>query len=99
MAKNTKKYNQADLTLLKKLVAELESMLDSSEAYLHSENVDNNQYVLEMSKTGGVAAGIVQEATMLLGDIAQMVRASQQLPAKNDLESLLKSFKTPGFGN
>lgn len=64
-----------DLTYLKKLVAELEVMVDGAEVQ-RTKNVEGipHDYLIELNKIAGILAGVQQEAKMLTGDVAQITR-------------------------
>jgi len=85
------KVAKVDLTLLKKLVGELESSLGTAEGIKadKQDTSDLHDYVIEMSKCAGLAAGIMTEATMLIGDIGAVVRQSQG-PSPSDKDPLSK---------
>jgi len=70
----TKDKNKVDLTLLKKLVIELEASLTTAEGVVET---DHNGYFVEMSKGAGLAAGVMQEASMLIMDIYGVVQSKQ----------------------
>jgi len=61
------------------------------------ENVQD--YIVEMSKATGIAAGVLQEATMLIGDINQMVRINTMSAGKEDPLGSLLSVLKGGTGN
>lgn len=96
MAKN----NKVDLTLLKKLVGELETSLATAEGIKDDAPAsDVNDYVVEMSKATGLAASIMTEAGLLTGDIATAIRSCQSpTSSKDPLASLLGALKGPGGG-
>lgn len=73
------KLPKIDLTLLKKLVIELERGLESCDKIKFDENGDQSDFIIEMSKSTGLVTGIMQESSMLIGDIQSIVKASQQL--------------------
>jgi hypothetical protein len=92
---------KVDLTLLKKLVAELETSLAASESIRGSKDPSLNDFVVECSKAAGLAAGVMQESSMLILDIQSLVRASQSPAPKGGgdfLDKLLGGMK-PGGGN
>ena len=68
---------RVDLTLLKRLMAELENSLDTAKGINTDVDSDMNEYVIEMSKAAGLCAGLMQEASCLVLDIAEQVRTSQ----------------------
>lgn len=72
-----------DLTLIKKLVAELESSLNV--AKLHLKDNNRNDFIIEMAKSAGVTSGIIAEAYMLVGDISkESIGVSGQPTNKDD---------------
>lgn len=91
---------KVDLKLLKKLVGELETSLVNAEAIkkdAEDAKSDTSDYVVEMSKCAGLAAGIMAESTMLVGDIQNAVHASQGPAPKGDpLSKLLAGLKGGG---
>jgi len=95
MSKN-KKDVTVNLTLLKKLVGELETVLAGAEAIKANPTDDNiYEYVIEMSKCTGLAAGLIQEATLIIGDISYVTKAntSGTLSKDESLASLLGTLK------
>ncbi len=64
---------KVNLTLLKRYVAELEASINKAETVMANKE-DPNDYVVEMSKSAGLASGIVQEATLLVGDIKTAIK-------------------------
>lgn len=95
------KISKVDLTILKKLVEQLEIELAAAEEIKKNENSVLSDYVVGMSKAAGLAAGIMQEGSLLVGDIQSVVRTSQQVPSKNSdfLEKLLGGIKGDGTAN
>jgi len=83
------KVAKVDLDLLKRLVGELESALAISET-IREDELDLNEYIIEMSKAAGLAAGIMQEATGLVGDIQMTVRIAQGPSSKDKEDPLTK---------
>jgi hypothetical protein len=95
-----KKTPKVDLTLLKRLVTELDSALENAEQIAANKNEENVQdYVVEMAKATGIAAGVLQEATMLIGDINQLVRINTMSAGKEDPLGSLLSVLKGGPGN
>lgn len=88
------KLNKVDLKLLRQLVDSLESSLKSSEALLQDKNAMNS-FIVELSKAVGLAAGISQEANLLIGDIQSQVMSVQGAgPAPSDfVKSVLSNLK------
>ncbi len=95
-----KKNLKVDLTLLKRLVTELDAALEGAEQIAANKSDENVQdYIVEMSKATGIAAGVLQEATMLIGDINQMVRINTMSAGKEDPLGSLLSVLKGGTGN
>jgi len=92
--------NKVDLDQLKRLVAELESTLSAAESIATDVKADRVEYVVEMNKATGLAAGIMMEAGLLMGDIQQLIQGVGSPTAKADfLEKLLGTLKGPGSTN
>lgn len=94
------KINKIDLTLLKKMVGELESSLATGEGLGTTEG-NKNEYIIEMSKAAGLCAGLIQEAAMLIGDVQATIMSVQNPSpaAKGDIfDKLLGSLKGSGNG-
>jgi len=92
---------KVSLVLLKKLVDSLESTLDGANAIAETKTDDNvSDYVVEMSKGTGIAAGIVAEASLLVADIRQAIKLNTSPSGQKDdgLSSLLEALKGPGSG-
>lgn len=91
------KESKVDLTLLKKFVGELESGLQVADGIRTSEG-DMAEYLVELAKANGIAAAVMQEAAMLVGDIQnQMMKIQNPTSSKNDfIEKLLGSAKGGG---
>jgi hypothetical protein len=91
-----------DLAVLKRLVAELESITSAAEGIKTDVGGDKVEYVVEMSKASGVCAGVITEAGLLMGDIYTLI-GSVSAPAggaKADfLEKILGGLKGPGNTN
>lgn len=98
----SKTLSKVDLTLLKKLVSELELSLTTADGMRKPEG-SNTDFIVEMSKAAGLCAGVMSESAMLVSDVQAHVLAVQggAPPAKTDLlslEKLLGSIKGPGSG-
>ncbi len=93
------KTNKVDLTLLKKLVGELEISLQAAEE--EKVDQDHNEYVVEMSKAAGLAAGVMQESSLLIMDIHGLIYGSTtNASTKNDLlDKILGPLKGGGTTN
>lgn len=96
MAKVALKASRVNLSLLKRLVSELETTLISvDELKPVAEENATNEAIVELSKAVGIADGIVQEASLLMMDIKVVVRShSSGSLTKNDLlEKILGPLK------
>lgn len=95
----TKDKEKVNLTLLKKLVGELEASLTIADVCL---DTDKDTYFVEMSKSAGLAAGLMQEASLIIMDIYSVANANQPNSSqKNEFLSNnpLFGMKGGGFGN
>lgn len=82
-----------NITLLKRLVEELESTLNFSEDLQQELSANKNEYVIEMSKALGIATGITLEASMLIMDIQTLTQtASGAAPTSSGKEDSIKSL-------
>lgn len=92
--------NKIDLTIVKRLLAELEATLATAEGINTDVNADKVEYVVEMNKATGLAAGVMTEAGLLMGDIQSLIQGAGSSATKADfLEKLLGSLKGPGNTN
>lgn len=90
---------KVDLTLLKRLVAELEGSLNTVDAIQTDVNTDTNEFVVEASKAVGLAAGVMQEAAEIMVRIHAVIDGTQATKGKGDLlDKILGPFK-PGSSN
>lgn len=76
--------SQIDLSILKKLVTALEEQIAVSE----KSKSGSADYITELSKASGIALGIVQEATLLAGDLQTLSRKASA-PAPDFLDKIL----------
>ncbi len=93
---------KVSLDLLKKLVNTLETTLAGADAIMEQKTADNvSDYVVEMAKCTGLAAGVAQEASLLVGDMRQAIKLNTSPTSKDDdiLASLLGGLKGPGLPN
>lgn len=74
----TKKLPKIELTLLKKLVSELETSLNTVQELPFDERDQFNTFITELAKTSGLAAGVAQEATALVKDMYQVSTMAQK---------------------
>lgn len=93
--------NKVDLDTIKRLMAELEATLSIAENITTDVKADKVEYVVEMNKATGLAAGIMMEAGLLMGDIQQLISGvTTPSGTKSDfLEKLLGGLKGPGNTN
>ncbi len=94
--------NKINLSLLKECVEALELSLSAAKDL---ENVrteqEKNALIIELSKAAGVAAGIMQEASLLVMDI-QAIARSLQVSAPSDSDKILNQVlptSSKGTGN
>lgn len=92
--------NKVDLTTLKRLVAELEATLSTAEGIQTDVNADKVEFIVEANKATGLAAGVMMEAGLLMGDIQHLIQGAGAPANKSDfLEKLLGTLKGPGSQN
>ncbi len=89
---------KVNLDVLKRLVSELETSLTHAESVAKAQNLD---YIVELSKAGGLAAGILTEAGGLMQDIQFLVTGGSGPTSKQQelLDKLLGGLKMPGSSN
>jgi hypothetical protein len=91
---------KVDLTLLKRLVAELESALATVDTIKNSlSKVDNVELNVEGSKAAGLAAGIMQESSLLVMDIYTLIGGSAPKSKNDFIDKLMGGIKGPGGTN
>jgi len=92
------KLDRVSLDILKKLVGELDASLDNSEKIRATADSEMSDYIVEMAKAAGLAAGIMQESGYLINDIQVLVKNIQQPTPKNAdiLDKLMAGFKGTG---
>lgn len=89
-----------DLTLLKRLVGELEAHVNTMKSIKTDVPPNHTELIVEGSKAAGLAAGVMQEAGALMVDIHVFVEGSTASPGKSELlEKILGSLKGPGNAN
>lgn len=89
-----------DLTILKRMVAELEASVNTAEAIRTDVKADKVEWIVELNKATGLAAGVLTEAGLLMGDLQHMVQGGPSGGSKQDLlEKILGGFKGPGGTN
>jgi hypothetical protein len=99
MADRESNTGKVNLELLKRLVSELETALEGSEAIRAAEG-NPQDYIVEMSKSMGLCSGIVQEASLLIVDISSLVKSvSAPAPKKESLLDFLSGTKLSGGSN
>jgi len=91
---------KVDLDTIKRLMAELESTLATAENITTDVKADKVEFVVEMNKATGLAAGIMMEAGLLMGDIQYLISGGGAPAGKSDfLEKLMAGLKGPGNTN
>lgn len=90
--------NKVNLDTLKRLVSELELSLTQAENIAKAEKLD---YIVELSKASGLAAGVLTEAGLLMQDIQHLVTGVNMPPSSKQelLDRLLGGLKMPGSSN
>lgn len=89
--------NKVDLTTLKRLVAELEATLNTAEGIKTDVAADKVEFVVEMNKATGLAAGVMMEAAILMGQTQEMIQSAGAPTSKADfLEKILGPLKGGG---
>jgi len=103
MSSDSKKLpvGKIDLTVLKRLVSELESELTTAEGIKTDVNADQVEWLITLNKATGLAAGVLTEAGLLMGDIQLLLSGPSAGGAsdKDFLNKLLGGFKGPGNAN
>lgn len=88
-----KKLPKIELTLLKKLVGELEIAINAAQELPVDEKEQVHHFISELSKASGLAAGVAQEATALVKDMYQVSAMSQKpAPAMGGQDFLAELF-------
>ena len=99
---------KVNLEILKRLVSELEVLLAHADkiqeaASIQSVSSDRVEWVVEMNKASGLAAGIMSEGGLLMGDIQYLVQGGAANPAAKDstlsLGKILAGLKGSGSAN
>lgn len=88
-----------DLDTIKRLLAELESTLSAAENITTDVKADKIEYLVEMNKATGLAAGVMMEAGLLMGDIQHLIQGAGSPPKADFLEKLLGPLKGGGNTN
>lgn len=73
-----KRVPKIELTLLKKLMGELEIALTATQELPYEQDEETHKFVMEMAKTSGLCAAVAQEASALVKDMYQVSRYAQQ---------------------
>ena len=86
----------ADLTLMRKLLDEMDQALAVAEN-MRDKREDIHEFIIQLARCSGFVIGMSQEASMLLGDLA----AATKSPAAGDdlLSKLLDGLKPPSNAN
>lgn len=93
--------SKVDLATLKRLVAELESLLSTAEGIKTDVSGDRIEYVVEMNKATGICAGILTETALLMGDVSSLIQgvSAPSMSKADFLEKILGGLKGPGNTN
>ncbi len=90
-----KRLPKIELTLLKKLVGELETALAAAQELPTEKDQEVHEFITAIAKTSGLAAGVAQEAKALVNDMYQVSRFAQQ-PAVDLFGGLADLLGGPG---
>ncbi len=90
-----------DLTILKRMVSELESSIQKAEAITGTTSADKVETIVELNKATGLAAGVLTEAGLLMADIQHLVAggATSESSKQDFIKQLLGGLKGPGNAN
>jgi hypothetical protein len=90
-----------DLAIIKRLLAELESTLATADAITTDVNTDKVEYIVEMNKATGLAAGVMTEAALLMSDLQHLIQGvgSPNTSKSDFLDKILSGLKGPGNTN
>lgn len=91
--------SSVDLTVLKRLVSELERELETADALKLSG--DKVEWIVALNKATGLATGVMTESGLLMGDI-QLLAVGNQQPSGTQaglLEKLMTGLKGTGGSN
>jgi hypothetical protein len=75
--------SKIDLTLLKKLVSELEAMVATCAALPTDSKENTNDAIIELAKASGIAANISQEAAFLTKDLYAVITSITAITSLN----------------
>jgi hypothetical protein len=94
--------NKINLSLLKEFVENMEASISVAEDLQDSQTEQGkNVSIIELSKAAGLAAGIMQEASLLILDIQTVVKFLQ-MPPPPQADNILNQIPLPsnkGNGN
>lgn len=91
--------NKVDLTTLKRLVAELDATLSAAEGIQTDVAADKVEFTVEVNKATGLAAGVMMEAALLMGEIQALLQVATPSTKSDFLDKLLGGLKGPGNSN
>jgi hypothetical protein len=74
----TSPASKIDLTLLKRLVAELETMVETCSVMTTDSKERAQDTIVELAKASGIAANISQEGALLMKDLYAAIAAANQ---------------------
>ena len=78
-----------DLTLLKKLLGELETQLSDAEQIPTLTGTDEHNYFAALAKASGLCSGVIQEATGLIADCYRAMQLANGAKASSSEESVM----------
>lgn len=92
---------RVNLDILKKFVGELELLVEAANRMADNKDQhDVKDYLTELAKASGLAAAVAGEATLVVGDIKQIIKMnSATVPAGKADDDLLALFNALKGGN
>ena len=97
MVKN-KVEPKVDLSLVKRLMTELEAAIATAEKMPHEDKMTKNEWIIELSKAQGLALSVMTEASLLVGDIQHLIGGAPALGSLPKLD-LLDKLGLKGSGS
>jgi len=95
------KVQKVDLTLIKKLVNELEMAMETADNSKESGTTKHpHERIVDLSKAAGIATSMAMECSYLSLDIQALIKDIQMTPgSKDDVSKLLSNLLKPGGSN
>jgi hypothetical protein len=81
-------------------MSELEASLSVADGIKTDSKGDRVEWIVELNKATGLAAGVLTEAAMLMGDMQHLIQGGPLAQNKQDfIEKILGGLKGPGNAN